>query len=192
MSEVNWTQLRQEYESGVSLRQLASRYNVSKTYIIERRNKEEWDRPQRPTTDRPLVLSQRVTNPSTRDVNAASRVSKALELRAQKLTYEEIAHRCGYNSASACRQAVQRELERVISQNVDELRREEEHILNCLHAEFWEMAMDKKNKGRLFAGDRILAIRERLARLRGLDAKLDGLPAGVTIVREYGVEVGKV
>src|SRR5690348_9478339 len=85
----------------------------------------------------------------TRDVNAAQKVALALKLRAQKLTYEEIAARCGYGSKGACHNAIQRELSRVITENVDELRREEEYILNCLHAEIWDLFMDKKNRGRL-------------------------------------------
>jgi hypothetical protein len=51
MSDINWAAIRAEYEAGgVSLRQLAAKYSVSKTYLIERRDKEAWNRP---TTDRP-------------------------------------------------------------------------------------------------------------------------------------------
>src|SRR2546421_5722592 len=46
----DWQAIRKDYEAGASLRQLAAKYSVSKTYIIEKRNKEEWNRP---TTDRP-------------------------------------------------------------------------------------------------------------------------------------------
>ena len=52
----DWSVIRKEYEQGVSLRALAANHGVSKTYIIEKRNKEHWNRPtDRPTTtDRPL------------------------------------------------------------------------------------------------------------------------------------------
>jgi hypothetical protein len=50
MSDVNWPQVRADYEAGgTSLRQLATKYGVSKTYLIERRDKEKWNRPDRPT-----------------------------------------------------------------------------------------------------------------------------------------------
>ncbi len=51
----DWQAIRAEYEQGASLRSLARSYGVSKTYLIEKRDKEEWNRPttNRPT-DRPL------------------------------------------------------------------------------------------------------------------------------------------
>lgn len=104
-----------------------------------------------------------------RDVNATMRASTALQLRAQKLTYEEIAQQCGYSDRSACHRAVQRELDRVVVKNVDELRREELYMLDTMHRECWGLFIDKANKGRLFAADRILAISERRAKLMGLD-----------------------
>ena len=52
MSNVDWIAVRADYEGGLlPLRQLASKYDVSKTYLIEKRNKENWNRPDRPTTD---------------------------------------------------------------------------------------------------------------------------------------------
>lgn len=56
MSNIDWQAIRSDYESGgMSLRQLAATYGISKTYLIEKRNKEGWNRPQadRPTSDRP-------------------------------------------------------------------------------------------------------------------------------------------
>lgn len=108
-----------------------------------------------------------------RDVNAVARASQAVSLRAQKLTFEEIAHRCGYKSPGACRNAIQRELQRTIVKNVEELRTEELAMLDLLHKEVWELAIDKKNKGRLLAIDRILSISERRCKLMGLDIKPD-------------------
>lgn len=47
----DWQAIRADYESGkMSLRKLALAYGVSKTYLIERRDKEQWNKP---TTDRP-------------------------------------------------------------------------------------------------------------------------------------------
>lgn len=52
----DWKAIQSEYEQGASLRSLAAKHGVSKTYIIEKRNKEQWNRPDRPTTtDRPSI-----------------------------------------------------------------------------------------------------------------------------------------
>lgn len=48
----DWEAIRREYEAGgITLRPLALKHGVSKTTLIERRNKEGWTRP----TDRPTV-----------------------------------------------------------------------------------------------------------------------------------------
>jgi hypothetical protein len=47
MSNVDWTVIRADYESGLSLRSLAVKYNVSKSVIGERKFKEQWDQPKR-------------------------------------------------------------------------------------------------------------------------------------------------
>jgi hypothetical protein len=74
MSEINWQQIRAAYEAGgLSLRALAAQYGVSKTYLIERRDKEHWNRPDRPPLQhRPPTTKQtpshQPTNPPT-DMN---------------------------------------------------------------------------------------------------------------------------
>lgn len=50
MSDVNWSDLRADYENGSSLRQLAAKYGVSKSTIGERKFKEQWDKPKGRTT----------------------------------------------------------------------------------------------------------------------------------------------
>lgn len=134
-----------------------------------------------------------VTNPPTRDPNAVQRVTLAVKLRATRMTYEDIAKQCGFSNASACRKAVMRELDRCVVKNVEALRTEESDSLDRLEAECWKIFYDKNRaKGQLFAVDRILQIKERRAKLMGMDAKPDALPDGTTIIREYGVEVIKV
>lgn len=130
--------------------------------------------------------------PTTRDVNAAQRAALAIKLRASKMSYEQVAQQAGYSDRSAAHKAVQRELQRAVVSNVDELRREESVTLDLMQTECMKLFLDKENKGRLFAADRILVIMERRARLFGLDAKPDAIPDGVTIIREYGTEVGRV
>lgn len=129
---------------------------------------------------------------TTRDVNAAQRAALAIKLRASKLTYEKIAQQAGYADRQTAHKAVQRELQRTVVSNVEELRREESVTLDIMQTECMKMFLDKENKGRLFAADRLLAIMERRARLFGLDAKPDAIPDGVTIIRSYGVEILKV
>src|SRR5690348_429229 len=115
---------------------------------------------------------QRGTNPPTRDVNAAQRVALAVKLRSTKMTYEAIARQCGYSDASACRKAVMRELDRCVVQNVEALRLEELDSLERLELECWKIFTDKeRTKGQLYAVDRILAIKDRRAKMLGLDKK---------------------
>ncbi len=126
------------------------------------------------------------SNPPARDLNAASRVALALKLRATRMTYEQIALQAGYATASAARKAILRELDRVVSRNVEQLRQEEAHALDMLEAECWKRLADKEfDKSMLFAVDRILAIKERRAKLLGLDTPVDqALNAGIVVVRE--------
>ena len=130
----------------------------------------------------PDRTTQRVPH---RDANAAQRAALAVKLRTSKLTYEQIARQCGYADRSNARKAVQRELDRVVVTNVDELRREECATLDVLQQECMTMALDKTNKGRLFAVDRIIAIMERRAKLMGLDIPVEmAVNQNVVVVRE--------
>jgi hypothetical protein len=109
-----------------------------------------------------------------RDVNAVQRVALALELRAKKIRLVDIAAQCGYASAGACYNAIQRELQRVVVENVEELRREEADGLDKLEAECWARLEEEGfEKAKLFAVDRILMIKERRAKLMGLDKRPD-------------------
>lgn len=120
------------------------------------------------------VSPQRGTNPITRDINAAQRVTLAIRLRASKMTYEAIAHKVGYANASACRKAVMRELDRCIVKNVEALRLEECAMLDELQQECYTRLKDKNfDKAMLFAVDRLLTISERRAKLLGLDKRPD-------------------
>jgi hypothetical protein len=122
-------------------------------------------------------------NPQTRDANAAQRVALAVKLRSTKMTYEAIARQCGYSNASACRKAVMRELDRCVVKNVDELRTEELESLELLERECWRIFADKnREKSQLFAVDRILAIKDRRAKLMGLDTPIGKETATTTVV----------
>jgi hypothetical protein len=121
-----------------------------------------------------------------RDVNATSRASLAVKLRAQKVKWEDIAKACGYTNPGTAHKAVMRELERTISEDVAELRREELDSLERLELECWKRLSDKEySKSMLFAVDRIVAIKERRARLMGLDIPTNNnLAIGQAIIRE--------
>jgi hypothetical protein len=125
---------------------------------------------------------------TTRDVNAAQRASLALTLRAKKLTYQEIAAQCGYASRGAAHDAVQRELDRVIVEDVETLRREEGDSLDRLEVICWKrLESAAHEKAMLFAVDRILAIKERRARLFGLDKKPDELMGPQVVIEEVPI-----
>lgn len=126
---------------------------------------------------------QKVIN---RDANAATRATLAVQLRAQKLTFDDIAKRCGYASPGACRNAIQRELSRTVVENVEELRREECAMLDWLHAKCCERLEDENYaKSMLFAVDRITAISERRCKLMGLDTLTNQEVVGnVVVIRE--------
>jgi hypothetical protein len=123
--------------------------------------------------------------PQTRDANAAQRAALAVKLRTQKVKYDDIANMCGYSSAQSAHKAVQRELERTVVENVDELRREELESLERLEFECWKIFQDKeRKKGQLFAVDRILSIKDRRAKLMGLDRLREEAVGAMVVVRE--------
>ena len=139
----------------------------------------------RPSHNKPET--QGVQNhPQLRDVNAAQRVATALKLRAHKARYEDIATACGYGSAGAAHKAIMRELQRVIVANATELRREEADSLDRLEYECWKRLEDTEYaSGMLFAVDRIIAIKERRAKLLGLDTPIDqAQAANIVVIRE--------
>jgi hypothetical protein len=120
-----------------------------------------------------------------RDVNAAQRVAMAVKLRAAKVGYEQIARQCGYGNPGTAHRAVMRELERTVVTNVEELRREELATLDTLQTECMTLALDRGNKARLFAVDRLLAIMERRSKLMGLDVPVDqAMNTNITLIRE--------
>ncbi len=132
-------------------------------------------------------MSKRMNNTghtTPRDANAGVRVIHALELRAKKLTYDEIASQCGYSDRASCYRAVQRELDRRVVSNVDEMRKQEADML-VLTTKCLEKMKDKANKDPLWAVDRLLKISEQRARLMGLDVSKDAnIAANMVVVRE--------
>lgn len=127
-----------------------------------------------------------------KDINSAERIQLALSLRKQGLTLEEIALRCGYKDKSGAYYAIKRYLDSLPVEDAVELRKLEVTRLDALLTECWDLAMNKDNRARLFAIDRILAISERRARLLGMDANPNDAPRNATVIRQYGAEVNQV
>ncbi len=136
-------------------------------------------------SDAPLQQNRDTQRVPHRDINAAQRAAMALELRTQKMKYDDIARACGYSDRSAAHKAVQREMDRTIVTNVEELRREELNFLDMLTTKCLEKMKDKANKDPLWAVDRLLKISEQRARLMGLDVSKDAnIAANMVVVRE--------
>jgi hypothetical protein len=136
---------------------------------------------------------------------AAARVHKAWQIYISGVTnYDQIAQECGYGSRAAAWNALQREMERVISADVDEWRVKLTARYEALHAAIWlrgignpdapdpdedddeETAKDKRRAKRpnLFAIDRLIEIERDLRKLHGVDV----VPKAAVvepIIREY-------
>ena len=115
-------------------------------------------------------------NPITRDVNAVERVNMALQLRKKRLTYQEIADRCGYGSAQAAHKAVMREMQRCVSEKVEDYRKQELDILDEIHQKVWIEAFETEDKDgniktNLWAVDRLLELSRDRRKLLNLDVQ---------------------
>jgi len=120
-----------------------------------------------------------------RDVNAAQRAALALHLRAQRMKLDDIASQCGYASAGAAYNAIQRELQRVVVESVEELRTVESLSLDQLETECWKLFEEADDRTRLSAADRILAVKKRRAELLGLDTPVNNnIALAQVVVRE--------
>jgi AraC-like DNA-binding protein len=127
-----------------------------------------------------------------RDVLAAERVAMAIDLFKQRLTYEEIANRCGYGDRSAARKAIQREMQRRIVPNIDEYRQHELLILDKIHQKVWQVAFETENdegeaKTNLWAVDRLLELSKDRRKLLNLDIKPEDINASQVVIREVPI-----
>lgn len=90
---------------------------------------------------------------------------RALEERKAGLSYQEIAVKVGYRSASGAHAAVRKALNKTLQEPADELRRIEVARLDQMLGALWE----KVKKGDTRAIEAALRVEERRARLLGLD-----------------------
>ena len=97
--------------------------------------------------------------------------TEALKLRSLGWSYQRIADSIGTSKVTAYNRC-QRALAAIPAEAVDEYRRLEGQRLDMLMEVAMEKALDPANKAAMFAIDRVLAIQERAAKLRGLDAPI--------------------
>lgn len=184
---IDWSAIRYDYEQGMSLRQLAAKYGVSKSAIGQRKYDEKWPAHR---VDKPIAENPKS---NTRNVNAAVQVQIALKiLLEERVTWDEVAARAGYASRGAAHNAVMRELQRCITHDVKALRDQELYMLQQLQARCYKAAMDEGNTGWTWAVDRFAVLSKRKSELMGMDVRPDEIAPGTTIIREYGVEVSRV
>jgi hypothetical protein len=106
---------------------------------------------------------------------ARMRRTKALELAAQGLSYDEIARRAGFAHRGSAHRAVFKALDAREAENVDQLRALELDRLDALQASNWEKAVTGDHRSVLL----VLRVIEARIRVLGLDRKHagDGTPS---------------
>jgi len=105
-----------------------------------------------------------------RTIETNNRIEQAVKLRAQGYTYEQIARSCGYSGRQSAQKAVQNELSRRVSANVDEMRKLQQLALDEIIRLLWSRLTTKKGTLNLFVVDRILKALDQEAKLWGLYA----------------------
>jgi hypothetical protein len=95
-----------------------------------------------------------------------AREAEIIKLRRGGLTYDMIAEKMGYASASVARQAYQRGMERYVAPDVNEIRQLESERLDIAQAAIWQGVLSGDNQ----SVANLIKIMERRAKLFGLDA----------------------
>lgn len=164
----DWYAIRSDYEQGLSLRALASKYGLSKSVIGDRKYKEQWQQDSR-ANKRTQTNTQEVIQP---DMNAAVRAALGFKLRYHEhKTWDEVAQAAGYASRGAARNAVRREAARHISHDIEEIREEELYRLEQLQKRCYQEATDKGNDSWTWSVDRWVNLSKRKSELMNLDKR---------------------
>ncbi len=106
------------------------------------------------------------TKPET--IEARIRAAKALELRMEGKSFDQIAEEAGYNSRQAAHDAVKRALDRIEREPADALVKLDLERLDVL----WQIQYINAQAGDVQAMAACMKIMERRARLLGLDAPI--------------------
>jgi len=125
------------------------------------------------------------------DQSADSRAEQALKLRRIGYDYDSIAKQCGYSNRGAAFNAVKSLRKKLMKDDALAIAQiQSEQIDAALVIVNKRIAKDDEYS--LYAIDRLVSLHKRQAELLGLDAKADTLPAGATIVREVGADLGQL
>ncbi|MDP2899147.1 MAG: hypothetical protein Q8Q12_21630 [bacterium] len=125
-------------------------------------------------------------------VALAGRRKKALALRLTGASYPQIAEELGIGITTAFKD-VTRAIREIPKDEADRLRDIELHSLNRLETSLWRRFLGYKTEmgeiipGDTLAADRILRVKERRARMLGLDApaRIEGTGEPLRVVMEY-------
>lgn len=138
---------------------------------------------QQSTSTTPAQYAKRYPQRGTEslDFQAAPRAAQALRLRRLGYTYDEIAERVGYANESGARKAVKTANARIIR---DEARALVGYQLDQLDVALSVVmeAIAKRDKGSLWAVDRLVPLLKRQADLMGLDAKTENQSAQMLVI----------
>ncbi len=102
---------------------------------------------------------------SARKITFVERAARALTLRRNGATYDEIAQSLGLSHRSNARRLVESAISEIIREPAEEVRALELARMDAIHAALWPAA----STGHLPSIDRLLRVCERRARLLGLD-----------------------
>jgi hypothetical protein len=164
--QVDWQAIRADYESGISLRQLAATYGVSKSAIGDRKYNEKWIERTAKRTD--------IQNPgsNTQNLNASVQVQTAIKIfLEERPTWDEIAARSGYASRGSAYNAVKRELDRRVTHDIEELRTQELYRIEKLQTRCYKEAMNEENKYYNFAMEQFGKLSKRKSEIMGMDKR---------------------
>ena len=104
-----------------------------------------------------------------RSINAAEKAKLAISLRKQGYTLEEIALQCGYQDKSGAYRAIKRELDNVVAEEVEDLRKMEMLRLDAM----LKVCIKEALEGNLWAVDRVVNISKRRSEITGMDARAE-------------------
>ncbi len=122
---------------------------------------------------------------TSKAIKTAERAKKALKLRREGRTLEEIAEECGYADKSGAFRAIKRELTAIPVEDAEELRKLELMRLDYLESVCHKRLAEKGKHDPLWAVDRLIAISESRRKLMGLDTPVEVAQMNnVVVIRE--------
>ena len=102
------------------------------------------------------------------DPDTIDKEAQCVQFRRMGLTFEQIAKQVGYANGGGAYKAFQRACDRIVAEDIDEIRKVALERLDYA----LRNVMEAVGRGSLGAIDRMLRIEERRARLLGLDAPI--------------------